>query len=162
MPTKGGIWIDHRQAIVVLVTDTGKTIKKIASGIQSPLHSKIQHKYTKNDFFADDRRQNKVTTHLDAFYKKVIDYVISADAMLVIGPGEAKGEFVKCLKSKKRSGWIVELETTDKMTDRQLAVKIDQHFAKNTANKSATPKRTKTRSANSTSLKHTKKSVGKP
>jgi len=30
MATKAGVWIDHKQAIVVLVTDAGKEIKKIA------------------------------------------------------------------------------------------------------------------------------------
>ncbi len=90
MATKAGVWIDHRRAIVVLVTDTGKTIKKIASGIQSPVHSRSQHEYTKNDFFADDRRQNKAMTHLTTFYKEVIDCVRGAEAILVIGPGEAK------------------------------------------------------------------------
>lgn len=40
MATKAGVWIDHRQAIVVLVTDIGKTIKKIASGVQRPVPSK--------------------------------------------------------------------------------------------------------------------------
>ena len=36
MATKAGVWIDHRQAIVVLVTDAGKKIKKIASGVARP------------------------------------------------------------------------------------------------------------------------------
>jgi len=29
MKTKAGLWIDHRQAIVVIVSDTGEVIKQI-------------------------------------------------------------------------------------------------------------------------------------
>lgn len=32
MAINAGVWIDHRQAIVVLASDTGKKIKRIASG----------------------------------------------------------------------------------------------------------------------------------
>ena len=30
MVKKAGVWIDHKQAIVVLITDAGQEIKKIA------------------------------------------------------------------------------------------------------------------------------------
>jgi hypothetical protein len=33
MGKKAGVWIDHKQAIVVLVTDKGKEIKKITSNV---------------------------------------------------------------------------------------------------------------------------------
>ena len=72
---------------------------------------------------------------------------------LIVGPGEAKGEFMKRLKSKKLRSRIVELETTDKMTDRQLAAKVDEHFAKGTA----TPKRTANKPTKSSTTKRTKK-----
>lgn len=157
MVMNAGIWIDHRQAIVVLVTDAGKTIKRIASDVQSPDHKKTNHKYTKNDFAAEDRRQHKTMAHLTTFFKEVIDCVRDAEALLIVGPGEAKGEFIKCLKSKKLRGRIVELETTDKMTDRQLAAKVDQHFAKTTAKKSATPKATANKATKATSAKRKSK-----
>jgi transposase len=140
MATKAGIWIDHRQAIVVLVTDAGKTIKQIASKVQSPDRSKSKHKYSKNDFVAEDRRQHKKMNHLTTFYNEVVAYIRDAEALLIVGPGEAKGEFVKCLKSEKLRGRTVDLETTDRMTVRQLAAKVDLHFAKPTAKKPATPK----------------------
>ena len=157
MATKAGVWIDHRQAIVVLATDAGNTIKRIASDIPSPDHSKSKHKYSKNDFAAEDRRQHKTMAHLTTFFKEVIDCVRDAEALLIVGPGEAKGEFIKCLKSKKLRGRIVELETTDKMSDRQLAAKVDQHFAKTTAKKSATPKATAKKTTKATSGKGSKK-----
>jgi ABC-type branched-subunit amino acid transport system substrate-binding protein len=158
MATKAGIWIDHRQAVVVLATDAGKTIKRIASDIPSPDHKKTDHKYSKNDFVAEDKRQHKTMNHLTTFYNEVIASVRDAEALLIVGPGEAKGEFIKCLKSKKLRGRIVELETTDKLTDRQLAAKVDLHFAKTTANKTATPKATAKKTTKASSAKRTSKS----
>jgi stalled ribosome rescue protein Dom34 len=145
MAIKAGIWIDHRQAVVVLIADTGKTIKKIASGIQRPDHIKTKHKYTKNDFAAEDTLQKKALSQLDAFYKEVTSCIREANAILVVGPGEAKREFIKRLKSKKRRVRITDIEASDKMTDRQLAAKIEQHFAKISADKSTTLKTTSKR-----------------
>ncbi|MFZ1008552.1 MAG: hypothetical protein WAN65_17050, partial [Candidatus Sulfotelmatobacter sp.] len=42
----------------------------------------------------------------------------------------------------KLRGRIVELETAEKMTDRQLAAKVNLHFAKIAPHKSAPPKAT--------------------
>lgn len=158
MATKAGVWIDHRQAIVVLVTDAGKKIKKIASGVERPDHSRLKHKYTPNDFVAEDRREHKLMTQLKNFYDEVIACVRDAEAILIVGPGEAKREFIKRLKSKKLRGGIVELETTDKMTDRELAAKVALHFAKPTATKSATPKTTAKKATKTTSGKRAQKS----
>jgi hypothetical protein len=162
MATKAGVWIDHRQAIVVLATDAGKTIKKIASGVERPVHSagksSSKHKYTPNDFVPEDRLEHKHMNQLKIFYNDVIACVRGAEAILVVGPGEAKEEFAKLLKGKKLRGRIDELETTDKMTDRQLAAKVDLHFAKNTANKSASPRATAKKTTKTTLGKRTKKS----
>jgi len=121
MAIKAGVWIDHRQAIVVLVTDAGQEIKKIKSGIEKPVRSagrsSSKNKYTPNDFVAEDRLEHKFVNHLNKYYDEVIAGIGGAEAILILGPGEAKGEFSKRIKSKKLRGGIVELETTDKMTD---------------------------------------------
>ena len=58
MATKAGVWIDHKQAIIVLVTDAGREIKKIASGIEKPVRSVgssgSKNSFTPNDFIAED------------------------------------------------------------------------------------------------------------
>lgn len=161
MATKAGIWIDHRKAIVVLISDQGRKIKKIASGVEKPLrssgHSRSRHKYTPNDFIAEDTLERKLMSQLRNFFDDVIAYVRNAEAMLIVGPGEAKGEFLKRLKSKKLFG-AIELETVDKMTDHQLAAKVVQHFAKIPSNKSASPKATTKKATKSVSGKRAKKS----
>jgi hypothetical protein len=52
-----------------------------------------------------------------------------AESILIFGPGEAKGELKKRLQRRNLGGRIAVLETVDKMTDRQIAAKVRQHFA---------------------------------
>jgi hypothetical protein len=80
---------------------------------------------------ADDRRQRKLTGHLNIYYDAVIACIRDAETILIFGPGEAKGELKKRLETNKLSGRIVGIETIDKMTDRQVAAKVRQYFQEN-------------------------------
>ena len=146
MATKAGVWIDQRHAVVVLVTDTGNETKKIRSGIgrsdRPARGSSSKNRYTAKDFVAEDTLERKLGNQLKAYYDEVIDCVRNAEAVLIFGPGEAKGEFLKRLKSKKLRGRIAELETSDQMTDRQIAAKVSEHFATTATRKLVTPKNT--------------------
>ena len=147
MPTKAGIWIDHKQAIVVQITDAGQETQKIQSGIESSARSagvRSKTKHTPNDFVAEDRQERKLTADRKKFFEEVFAGLHGATAVLILGPGEAKGEFDKHIKSKKLRGLTVELETTDKMTDRQLAAKVSEHFTNAPASRFAAPKKAAT------------------
>ena len=162
MATNAGVWIDHKQAIVVLVTGAGVEIKKIAFDIGQPVRtagrSRATNKYTPNDFIAEDRQERKVENDRKDYFNDVIAAVRGADSVLILGPGEAKGELSKHILAKKLRGLTVGLETTDKMTDRQIAAKVKQHFATSAAKKSVAPKKTaKKKATKAASGKRTKK-----
>jgi stalled ribosome rescue protein Dom34 len=144
MATKAGVWIDHKQAIIVLVTDAGKEIKKIAFDIGQPIRatggSRSKNRYKPNEFVAEDTLERKLGNDRNNYYDDVIASMRGAEAILILGPGEAKGEFLKRLKSKRLRGVTVELETADKMTDRQIAAKVGKHFAAPKVHKSVTAK----------------------
>lgn len=143
MATKAGVWIDHQKAIVVLMTDAGQEIKKIESGIGSSAQSagvRSKNKYTPKDFVPEVRQERKLIADRKQFFNEVITGLRGATAVLILGPGEAKGEFSKHITSKKLRGVTVELETTEKMTDRQLAAKVGEHFTNAAASKSVAPK----------------------
>ena len=89
----------------------------------------------------------------------MIAVILGASSLLILGPGEAKGEFNKRIKAKKVRGLTVELETAAKMTDRQLAAKVSEHCAMKPIKKSGVPKKAvKKKAAKPTSRKTTKKS----
>lgn len=162
MATKAGVWIDHKQAIVVLITDAGQEIKKITFDIGQPVwsagSSRPKNKYKPNDFVAEDTQERKVENDRKDYYDDVIASIRGASALLILGPGEAKGEFSKHIKAKKVRGIVVELETADKMTDRQIAAKVQQHFSTSSAKKPVAPRKTTTKAAKPTTGKRTKKS----
>ncbi len=122
MAKKAGVWIDHKQAIVVLLTDAGHETKKITFDAGEPLGARSKR-------IAENRLEEKVKNHRKDYFNDVIAAVTGAESLLIFGPGEAKGELKKHIAAKKLRGLTVALETTDEMTDRQIAAKVIEHFA---------------------------------
>jgi len=133
MRIRVGLWIDHRKAIVVAITDKGEEIGLIISKTEKQLRrsgdSPLKGPYESQLVPADDRRQRARTGHLNIYYDAVIACIGDAESILIFGPGEAKGELKKRLARKRLNGRIIGVETVDKMTDRQIAAKVQQHFA---------------------------------
>ena len=137
-----GVWIDHRKAIIVSVTDEGEEMGLVISASGKQMRrsgdSPLKGTYESLRVPADDVRQKIVTAHLKLYYEAVTASIGDADSIMIFGPGEAKGELRKHLEKKKPGGRIVSVETIDKMTDRQVAAKVRGHFA-------AKPKAARTR-----------------
>jgi len=135
MKTRVGLWIDHKKAIVVAVTDKGEETRLIISKVERQLRrsgdSPLEGAYDEKQAPARNSRQRTFTAHLNIYYDAVIACIRDADSILIFGPGEAKGELKKRLKRADLSGRIVGMETVDKMTDHQIAAKVRQHFHDN-------------------------------
>jgi hypothetical protein len=132
MRTRVGLWIDHRKAIVVAITDKGEETRLIISKVERQLRrsgdSPLEGAYDKAQAPARNSRQRTLTGHLNIYYDAVIACIRDAEAILILGPGEAKGELKKRLRKNNLDGRIVGIETVDKMTDHQVAAKVRQHF----------------------------------
>jgi stalled ribosome rescue protein Dom34 len=133
MKKNAGLWIDHKKAVLVIVTDGKEEKKLVLSNTERNVrfsgghHSKTPYgAYRGSTESTQDRR---FTNNLNRYYDEVISAVRDAESILIFGPGEAKGEIEKRLKGKNFSGQIVSIETADKMTDRQVAEKIREHFS---------------------------------
>jgi len=135
MKTNVGLWIDHRKAIIVAVSEKGEVTRLMISQVERQLRrsgdSPLEGAYDKAQAPARDSRQRTLTAHLNIYYDAVIASIRNAEAILIFGPGEAKGELKKRLKKANVSGRIVGMETVDKMTDHQIAAKVRQHFRDN-------------------------------
>ena len=132
MKTKVGLWMDHRKAVIVVVSDKGEETKLIVSKVEKQLRrsggSPLKGSYEALQVPADDSHEREFTGHLNIYYDAIIACIRDAEAILIFGPGEAKGELEKRLASKELSGRIIGIETVDKMTDRQIAAKVRQAF----------------------------------
>jgi hypothetical protein len=145
MAKQAGVWIDHKQAIVVLIAGKEKEIKKITFDIGQPIRavagSRSTKPYKPGEFVAEDTLQRKVENDRQNYYDDVIKSIRGVKGLLVLGPAEAKGEFVKRLRSKKLDGVTVDVETADKMTDRQIAAKVSLHFSPAKSKRTLAPRK---------------------
>jgi hypothetical protein len=128
MKRQAGLWIDHRETIVVFIGDDGEETRRIESGIEK--HVRFSGGNRPEDGSADDQRDRQFAEHLRRYYDEVVAHVRDAESILLFGPGEAKGELEKRLVAKGLGGRIVGIETADKMTDHQIAAKVRRHFPK--------------------------------
>ena len=110
------------------IADNGEKTKRIESGMEK--HVRFSGGSRSEEGSADDQRDRQFTGHLNTYYDEVIAHLRDAESILIFGPGEAKDEFGKRLASKGLRGRVVDIETVDKMTERQIAAKIRQPFTK--------------------------------
>ena len=129
-----GLWIDHRKAVIVAVTDRGETTSLIVSRVEKQLGRfagvRSMTPYEPQQVPADDTQERKFHGHLAVYYDAVIASIRDAESILIFGPGEAKIELEHRLKKARLGGRIVGIETIDKMTDRQIAAKVWQRFSR--------------------------------
>jgi hypothetical protein len=132
MKTHVGLWIDHKKAIVVAITDKGEELRLIISKVQRQLRrsgdSPLEGPHERQQVPADDSRQRRLTGHLNIYYDAVIACIRDAESILIFGPGEAKGELQTRLKKSSLGERVVGVEAVARMTDHQVAAKVRQHF----------------------------------
>ena len=117
-----GLWIDHKKAVVVFVAGKETELKLINSNLEE------HHRQSGVAMPADDVRQRQLTEHLSGFYDEVVSCISDAESILILGPGEAKGELKKHLEKGNLSRRIIGIKTSDRMTDKQIVAVVRGHF----------------------------------
>ena len=129
MEKEVGLWIDHRKTFIVTLSNEAEEIKRITSHLEKdarPSEGWVAH--SGRDYKSEDQQDRRFMGHLVRFYDEVISFIRDAESILILGPGEAKGELKKRMESKGLQERIAGVETVDKMTDPQIAVKVRQYF----------------------------------
>ena len=126
MKKQAGLWIDHRKAVIVMISETGEEIKEITSDMEK--HVRFTGGTASDDGSTEDVRDRQFGNHLNSFYDQVIAIIRQADSIQIFGPGEAKGELAKRLEHEGLKACILSIDTMDKMTNRQVAAKVREHF----------------------------------
>jgi hypothetical protein len=136
MNDRVGVWIDHRQSVVVTLTANGEHIAHIVSNVEKHLErggdSPLKGPYEARQVPADDSRQRALTGELNIYYDTVITALGSCESCFLFGPGEAKEELHKRLTKAKLGSRVLAVETADKMTDPQIIAKVRAHFGVST------------------------------
>ena len=117
-----GLWIDHKKAVIVFVEGKETELKLITSDIEK------HHRQSGVATPADDIRQRELTGQLNRFYVEVVDCIRDTESILILGPGEAKGELSKRLEKDNLSRRVVGIKTSDKITDKQIVALVRGYF----------------------------------
>ena len=122
-----GVWLDHRKAVILTVSDSGEEVKEIHSGIQKRIHAggKTPWEASQQDVL-DRQFGNQVRK----FYGDILPYLEHAETIRIYGPGEAKKELETRLQKEGLGDRIVETRTMGKLTDRQVVAEIRRQLQK--------------------------------
>jgi hypothetical protein len=134
MTDRVGIWIDHRKAVIVSASADRVTVKTLESKVGP--HSRYSGRAGSTmpeggpqDEGGEKRYEERYGQHLDQYYDEVIGHLGQPEALLILGPGEAKLQLKEHLSHfKALSKCIVGVETTDKLTDQQIVAKVKEHY----------------------------------
>lgn len=131
MTLNAGVWIDHHKAVVILLSDERQDVVHVYpdpdGSKRAPSLSRPQ---SPAPVVSDPKRERRKMIHLNKYYDEVITCLHDADAILILGPGEAKGEFTKRFEGKDLKGHVAHVGTVDKMTDPEIAAHVRRLFSK--------------------------------
>ena len=132
MKTVAGLWIDHRKAFVVTLSDKGETTREILSNNEKQL-SRVDGVKSTAPFEpllvkSDDKQERDYDGHMETFYREVGVSLQEAGSILLMGPGEAKVEFKKFMDKNHGSGRITGVQTQDRLTNVQITEKVREFF----------------------------------
>ena len=141
-----GLWIDHREAVIVILTDGEEEIKHLTSNNEKHIrYSGSSHSKTPEglkEVTSEDQRDRKFGNDLNKFYDEIIASIRDADSIEIFGPGEAKGELEKRIEQEGLKARILAIETMDKMTDHQISAKVREHFSTKNVSEKTRPSNT--------------------
>ena len=125
MNRKVGLWLDHKKAVIVSITNDGEERRIITSDMEHYV------RYSSNvpgDGSAEEVRDRRFWNHLGEYYDKVIAQIGDAKSIQIFGPGEAKYELKKRLEGQGMLENVVSVDDAGSLTNRQIAMKVRERF----------------------------------
>jgi hypothetical protein len=129
-----GLWIDNAGALVVSLREDECTVQRIESLVEGRFRlsggSRSATPYGPQDVASDTRAEERRGHQLRRYYRQIITAIHGADAILLLGPGEAKLHLAKEIRRDKAlARKLRSVEAADKMTERQFIARVKEFFA---------------------------------
>jgi len=129
-----GLWINHKEAVIVILDDKKQEVRRIESNLEKHVRfsggMRGKTAYSPQYLSEETREDRRYHEHLNKYYRQVISEIGGADSLFVFGAGEAKVEIEKRLEHKKNPIRNIHIESADKMTERQIVAKVRKYFEK--------------------------------
>ena len=134
MKKNTGLWIDHKDAILVSIEGGESVVRHVASSAEP--HHKPSGGWksggtsvaqsVSNEHIDEERRKHQY----HAYYQQVICLLKDSDRIAVFGPGEAKIELAKEIaKVGEMHKKEVAVEACDRPTENQFIAKVKTFFS---------------------------------
>jgi stalled ribosome rescue protein Dom34 len=129
--THAGLWVDHRKAVVVTVSEQGETIRRLESGVAKHVrYSGGSGTAGSREGKGEDTRERHHAGELAKYYDDILACVRDAQEILILGPGEAKTELKSHLERAGLGARIVGVEASDKLTEPQIVARVRERFVR--------------------------------
>lgn len=119
-----GIWMDHRKAVTVILGKENLDMSIIESDAKSPSRISGGHRQVApyaQDIVAEDHRQRKCTAEMTEYFHKIYRRIKTADELVLIGPGEARKQFINFLMQQRSSIKLRECMPVGLMSNSEVA-----------------------------------------
>ena len=120
-----GLWLDRNKAVIVSIANNIEAKSIITSDME---HYVLYSTVVPGDGSPENIRDRRFWNHLGEYYDKIIAHIRDATEIQIFGPEVAKYELQKHLESAGLAEHIVSMEDADKMTDLQIATKVQKRF----------------------------------
>jgi hypothetical protein len=125
MKKQVGLWLDRRKAVIVSIANNIEAKRIITSDME---HYVLYSTVVPGDGAPEEIRDRRFWNHLGEYYDQIIAHIRDATEIQIFGPEEAKYELQKRLEDEGLVEYIVSVEDTGKLTDLQIATKVQQRF----------------------------------
>ena len=125
MRKKVGLWLDRNKAVIVSIANNIEARRIITSDME---HYVLYSTVVPGDGAPEDARDRRFWNHLAEYYDKIMAEIRDAAEIQIFGPEVAKYELQKRLEEEGLAGNIVSLEEEGKLTDLQIATKVQKRF----------------------------------
>ena len=119
-----GIWLDQKKAVIVSATASqASVVKTLHADVDPHPH------FTGQDSGGEKKYEERHSQQLQRYFDEIISQVGTPDAVLLLGPGEAKEQLKNRIeRSTALSHASVVVENADRLTDPQIVAKVKEHF----------------------------------
>lgn len=125
MNKRVGLWIDRNKAVIVSIANNIEAKRIITSDME---HYVLYSTVVPGDGLPENIRDKRFWNHLGEYYDKIIAHIRDAAEIQIFGPDRAKYELETYLEREGLAGHIVSMEDADKLTDLEIAIKVQKRF----------------------------------
>ena len=121
-PRQVAIWVDHQEAFLAKFQNEQLMREEEIDSDVGP--------HTHGGGWSQHRIEAHRHEQLKHFYDEIVEHLGTVDEILILGPGQAKHELrARIDHHKGLRGKVVNIKTTDKISEEQFIQVVEEYFA---------------------------------